>query len=328
MVTREAEAARQTDSNVEQAAGEVRAKAETGSGWYAWLARAGLLAKGVSYGLVAVLAIGVAVGPGGETTSRQGALAALAEEMWGKIVLVVLAAGFAAYAIWRFIQAFAERADDDDEKAALKKWGKRAGYVGRGLIYASLTFTTVKLLFDAGQQQSQSAKAQQTSATLFDWPAGRWLVGLGGLCILGAGLWNAYRALTKKFEDKWRTGEMSATERTWGGRVGIAGHLARAVVFTLIGIFIIKAALEYDPNEAIGLDGALQKLADASYGPYLLGLTAAGLLCYGLYCLVDARYRDVSANSSGGGGTERTSSSSPGRRTVSRRLDGVRPIDR
>src|SRR5215216_7727543 len=87
-----------------QSTEEAREKAETGSGWYAWLARGGLLAKGVSYGLVAVLAIGVAVCTGGETTSRQGALATLAQETWGKIVLVLLAAGFAAYAVWRFVQ--------------------------------------------------------------------------------------------------------------------------------------------------------------------------------------------------------------------------------
>ena len=278
---------------------EARQKAESGSGWYAWLARGGLLAKGASYALVAVLAIGVAIGTGGATTSRQGALETLAQETWGKVVLAMLGAGFAAYAIWRFIQAVAEREDDDSEKETAKKWAKRAGYVGRGLIYASLTFTTVKLLVGAGGQQSQDAKAQQTTATVLDWPGGRWLVGIGGLCLIGAGLWNAYRGLKKKFEDKWRTGEMSETEQKWGGRAGLAGHLARAVVFTLIGIFVIKAALDYDPNEAIGLDGALQKLAHATYGPYLLGLTAAGLLCYAFYCLVDARYRDVSANGGG-----------------------------
>jgi hypothetical protein len=88
---------------------------------------------------------------------------------------------------------------------------------------------------------------------------------------------------------------MGHTARAWGGRVGAVGHLARGVVFTLIGVFVIRAALQYDPKEAIGLDGALQKLARADYGPYLLGLTAVGLIAYGVYCLVDARYRDVSA---------------------------------
>ena len=298
--------ARRASEIAAQPAEEAREKAQRGSGWYAWLARGGLLAKGASYALVAVLAIGVAVGTGGATTSRQGALETLAQETWGKVVLVLLGVGFAAYAVWRFIQAFAERDEDDGEKGTVKKWGKRAGYIGRGLIYASLTFTTVKLLVGAGGQQSQSAKAQQTTATVLDWPGGRWIVGIGGLCLIGAGFWNAYRGLKKKFEDKWRTGETSETERTWGGRAGLAGHLARAVVFTLIGIFIIKAALDYNPNEAIGIDGALQKLADAAYGPYLLGLTAAGLLCYAFYCLVDARYRDVSATGAANDNDART----------------------
>jgi hypothetical protein len=133
---------------------------------------------------------------------------------------------------------------------------------------------------------------------VLSWPGGRWIVGIAGLAILGAGLWNLYRGLTKKFEDKWRTGEMSETERTWGGRAGMAGHIARFIVFGLIGVFVTKAAIDYNPKDAIGLDGALQKIAHNTYGPWLLGLTAAGLMCYGIYCLVDARYRDVSTGGS------------------------------
>ncbi len=277
-------------------AAEAREKAETGSGWYAWLARGGLVAKGVSYAIVGVLAIGVAVGAGGRETSRQGALQALAQHSWGKVLLVLLAIGFAAYASWRFVQAFAEREDEGGEKGEAKKWGKRAGYVGRGLIYAGLTLTAVKILLGSSEQQSQNEKAHKTTAAVLDWPAGRWIVGIAGLCIVGAGLWNLYRGITRAFEDKWRAGEMSEAERTWGGRAGMAGHLARAAVFCLIGVFITKAAVDYDPNDAIGIDGALQKLAATNYGPYLLGLTAAGLICYAVYCLVDARYRDVSVN--------------------------------
>ena len=287
---------------------ETRAKAESGSGWYAWLARIGLIAKGVSFGIVGVLAIKLALGDGGKATSRQGALQSLAQHSFGKVLLTVLALGFAAYAIWRFVQAFAERKDEGGEKGTAKKWGKRAGYIARGAIYAGLTFTTVKILTGSGQQESQNAKAHKTTAMVFDWPAGRWIVGIAGLAIIGAGLWNLFRGITKKFEKKWRTGEMSRTERTWGGRAGVVGHIARFIVFTLIGIFVTKAAVEYDPKEAIGLDGALQKLVHQPYGPWLLGLTAAGLIAYGIYCLVDARYRDVSVDGSASGSDGRASS--------------------
>jgi Domain of Unknown Function (DUF1206) len=282
---------------------EVREKATTGSGWYAFVARAGLVAKGVSFGIVGVLAIGVAVGAGGKTASRQGALQTLAHHTWGKVLLVLLAIGFAGYAIWRFAQALVERTDDGNAKRAAKNWGKRAGYVGRGLIYAGLTLTSVKILTHSGPQQSQNQKAHKTTAAVLDWPAGRWIVGAIGLCIVAAGLWNFYRGITKRFERNWRTNAMTAVERKWGARAGVAGHLARGVVFSLIGVFVTKAAIDYNSKDAIGLDGALQKLGNASYGPYLLGLTAAGLLFYGLFCFFDARYRDVSASSRSSGGT-------------------------
>jgi uncharacterized protein DUF1206 len=268
-----------------------QAKADSGSGWYAALARTGLVAKGVSFGIVGLLALKLALGDGGKATSREGALQSLAQHSFGKVLLILLVVGFAAYALWRFVQAFAEG-----------EWGKGIGYVARGLIYAGLTFSTVKLLIGAGTGGSQNQKAHKTAAMVLSWPAGTWLVGIAGAAIVGAGLWNLYRGLSRKFEDKWRVHGMSGTARKWGGRVGAAGHVARAVVFALVGIFVVKAALDYNPKDAIGIDGALQKLARANYGPYLLGLTAAGLLCYGLYCFVDARYRDVSTN---GGGTGR-----------------------
>jgi uncharacterized protein DUF1206 len=274
---------------VEQPLESARDAGRRGTGWYAWLARAGLVAKGASFGIVAVLAIKLALGDGGKATSREGALHTLAGETFGVAVLSLLVLGFAAYALWRFVEAWAASSDD------AKKWAKRLGSIGRGLIYAGLAFSAAKILAGAGGSGSQNEKAHQATATLLSWPAGTWLVGIGGAVVIGAGLWNLYRGLAHKFEDKWRTGEMSPAARRWGGRAGAVGHVARAVVFGLIGVFVIRAALEYDPKEAIGLDGALQKLAGAAYGPYLLGATAAGLLAYGLYCLVDARYRDVSA---------------------------------
>jgi phosphate/sulfate permease len=74
---------------------------------------------------------------------------------------------------------------------------------------------------------------------------------------------------------------------------GVAGHVARGAVFGLVGVFLAKAAIEYDPNEAVGIDGALAKLVQQPYGPWLLGLVAAGLIAYAVYCLVEARYRRI-----------------------------------
>jgi uncharacterized membrane protein YidH (DUF202 family) len=265
-----------------------RAAARSGSGWYEALARVGLVAKGISYGLVGVLAIGVATGVGGKATSQTGALKQLAGSSFGSVVLVLVAAGLAAYALWRFAQAATTR--EDDEK---KVWAKRVLYVARGLVYSGLALSALKILAGSGGG-SQNHKAHKATAVVLSWPGGTWIVGIAGAVIIGVGVWNAYRGVTRSFEDKW-THEMSAAAKRWAGRVGVAGHIARGIVFTLIGAFAIKAAADYNPQDAVGLDGALQKLAHQSYGPYLLGLTAAGLVAYAIYCFADARYRDVSA---------------------------------
>ena len=281
--------------DVRRPAREAQNKADSGRGWYALLARSGLVAKGLSYGLVGILALRLALGDGGgKATSRQGALQQVAQHSFGKIVLFLLAFGFAAYALWRFVQAYAERPDAGD--TAAKVWAKRAGYVGRGLVYVGLTYTTASIVLGAGGGQSQTAKARHSTAVVLSWPGGRLLVMAAGFALVAVALWNLYRGLARKFEDKWRVARLSPAVRRWGGRAGVIGHVARFVVFALIGVFAIKAAVDYKPKDAIGLDGALQKLANASYGPWLLGLTAAGLFAYGVYCLVDARLRDVSAN--------------------------------
>src|SRR3954454_23069814 len=186
--------------------------------WEEPLARAGLVAKGVSYGIVALLALKLALGDGGKATSRQGALQELAGTTYGTIMLVLLALGFAAYALWRFIQT-----------AQTDEWGKRAGYVGRALVYSGLTYSTVKILVGGHQQQSQTGKAHKTTAVVLAWPGGTWLVGIAGAAFVGVGLWQLYSAVSRRFEKKWRG------HSTWGSRAGVVGHSARFVVFSLIG---------------------------------------------------------------------------------------------
>ena len=108
---------------LERPGDKARQKADSGHGWYAVLARTGLVAKGLSFGLVGALAVKLALGDGGQATSRQGALKQLAQQSFGKVALIALAFGFAAYALWRFVQAFAERAEGDE--GAAKVWLKR-----------------------------------------------------------------------------------------------------------------------------------------------------------------------------------------------------------
>ena len=154
------------------------------------LGRVGLTAKGVSYALVGVLAIGVALGIGGDATSRQGALHALAGNAFGTIVLVLLACGFAAYAGWRVLQAW-----------QTDKWGKRLAYLGRAVIYGSLTYSAAKIVAGSGGGASQSQKTHKATAVVLSWPAGRWLVGIAALVVIGVGFWNLYRGISRKFED-------------------------------------------------------------------------------------------------------------------------------
>src|SRR5215210_7843270 len=244
--------------------------------WVEWCGRLGLVAKGMIYGLIGVLALLVALGFGGRPRDRQGALRFIAAQPLGEVIPYALAAGFAAYALWRFVQAFLDRDHEGDGATGL---AKRAGYFGRGVLYAG---------FCVGGRN----EAQETD-TVFDWPAGRYLVFAAGGVLLGAAAWNGYRAVRKKYRKDMKRGQMSGTERTWLDALGAAGHLARMVVFGLIGFFLVRAASQYDANEAVGLDGALARVAEARYGEGLLAVVAGGLMAYGLFCFMQARYRDV-----------------------------------
>jgi hypothetical protein len=260
-----------------------------------WLGRTGLVAQGVIYALVALLALQVAI-DGRDAASRpdkEGALHLIAEQPFGKVLLGALALGFAAYALWRFAQAFADR---EQKGSGAKGLAKRAGYLCLGAWYVALTALTVSTLRESGGGSSAASggqSEQQATAGVFDLPLGRELVlAAAGGFLIAAG-WNVYRATSGKLEKHLRTHELSETTRKTVLSVGAVGHLARGVVFGLIGVFLGKAALEYDPQEARGLDGALYELARQAYGPALLAAVAVGLAAYALWCWAQARYRDV-----------------------------------
>jgi Domain of Unknown Function (DUF1206) len=277
--------------------GEVKQEADRAarSAWARWLARLGLVAKGATFGLVGLLAIKVAIEGSGKVEDRPGALEQVAQTGYGRFLLAALAVGLGGYAIWRFIEAAVGRTlETGEEQGALK----RMGLVARGLFYAWLSVMSAALVLGSDKAASSSsgggsAKEDRATRIALEHTFGRYVVIAVGLAILGASLFNLVRALTGKFRKDLKEEQMGSQERKWYTALGVVGHLARAFIFALIGIFLIRAAWEYDPKEAIGFDGALSKLAHAQYGPVLLGAVAAGVIAYGLFCLVQARYREV-----------------------------------
>jgi hypothetical protein len=251
-------------------------------------ARAGIVAKGLLYALVATLAARVALGYGGEPQDRGGALRTIAQDPLGKTLVLVVALGLAAYAVWRFAQAVFDREHEGDGAKAI---AKRASYLVRGFWYGGLCGLAVSVL--VGRGESTASNEKEATAGVLEQPLGRWAVLAVGAGLVAAGAYNGYRAVTGKYRKDMELRKMTDAETSLFNVVGVVGHLARGVVFALIGIFVARAAWQFDPSEAIGLDGALQKLAHQSHGRVWLGTAAFGLAAYGLFCFVQARYRDV-----------------------------------
>jgi uncharacterized protein DUF1206 len=253
---------------------------------FEWLARSGFVARGLIYGIIGILALELALGSGGKTTNQQGALKTIAQQPFGEVLLILVAAGLAGYASWRIIRAFlghgAEASDSGFERVAA---------LASGVVYAALCAVAVKILL--GSDQGGSENVHGKTAGVLAWPGGTWLVAIAGAVLIGVGLYQGYRGVSRDFLKDSKTEQMSPGVRKWTEWIGTFGHLARMTVFGLVGVFLIKAAIDYNPDSAVGLDGALAKLAHASYGPFLLGVVAAGLIAFAAYSLTDARYRRI-----------------------------------
>ena len=254
---------------------------------FEWLARGGFVARGLIYGIIGILAIKLAIGAGGTTTNQQGALKTIALQPFGQVLLILVAIGLGGYALWRLVHVLLGHGPQDSDSGF-----ERLAAFASGIVYAGLCAIAVEILLGSGSSGG-SSNASKTTAGILGWPAGTWLVGVAGAVLIGIGLYQGYRGLSKDFVKDSKTEQMSPRVRSWIEWIGSFGHLARMVVFGLVGAFLIKAAIDYNPNKAVGLDGALAKIAHASYGPFLLGLVAAGLIAFGVYSLSDARYRRI-----------------------------------
>jgi len=254
------------------------------------LGRVGIAARGVLYLILGILAIQFARGQtSSEEVSQTGAFAKLAEQPFGKFLLVALIVGLVALSLWRFIQAaVGDPVEGDEAKDRLE-------FLGKGIVYAVLVVTAVKVAMDSWDgattsQESGNQDPQQASSFLFDLPAGRLLVGLLGVVLIGIALYQLYKyALKAEFME--RLSPPPGRSSKGIEAIGRAGYAARGVVFAISGIFFIVAAVQYDPNESKGISGALQTLADESWGRIVLWATAVGLVLFGLYCFAESRYR-------------------------------------
>lgn len=264
-----------------------------------WGARLGLGARGVIYLLMGLLALSVALGKSSSEADQRGALQEVAHHSGGAVLLVVLAVGFAAYALWRLSEAaFGVTGDGKGASPRVKA-------AASAVIYAFLAVTTVSVLMaDSGSSgssgstgsktsgsKSQAAQQQDVTAKVMDHTGGRWLVGLVGVVVVVVGAAMVWDGVKEKFMKYLRTGQMSATTRRVVKRLGVVGTVARGVVIGLAGGLVVDAAATYSPEKARGVDGALRTLAAQPYGRVLLVLAALGLIAFGLYGLAEARWR-------------------------------------
>ena len=253
---------------------------------FEWLARAGFVARALIYAIIGVLAIKLAIGSAGTNASQQGALKTIAHQPFGKVLLILVAIGLAGYSLWRLLHALLGHGPEDTDSSL-----DRVAALGSGTVYALLCAIAVEILLGSSSGSSGSSSTHKTTAGVLGWPGGPWLVGIAGTVLIGVGLYQGYRGLSQDFLKDSKTEQMTPRIRQWIEWIGSFGHLARMVVFALVGVFLIKAAIDYNPNNAVGVDGALAKLAHATYGPFLLAIVAAGLIAFGAYSLSDARYR-------------------------------------
>ncbi len=253
------------------------------------LARLGFYTKGFLFIVIGVLAVLVAVGvESGQLTAPNGALAAIAQVQHGKIILMFFVVGAVGHGIWNILRG---AADIDSAGSDWQGIIKRIIPAGIGIFYLVLAWTALNLIV---RVQTENSEFQITLTTiLLTLPLGAVLVGIIGLVTIGAGVHEFYKGVSGKYKKDLRLNGVEQRQKNIITIIGILGFTARGLIFTLMGYFFISAAVNYNPNEAVGTDGALLVLAQTSYGKTILFVTAAGLICHGILSFYEAKYRRI-----------------------------------
>lgn len=251
------------------------------------LARAGYAARGLIYILMGILALRLSNGLQGSEKSpnQQGAIHELLQQPFGRFLVIALAVGLAGYAIWRFTQAIVGRTPEQGRYDAKD----RVAAVASGVTYSLFCW----LAIGAFLGRDRKTPPRRITADLLSWPGGPFLVGLAGAAFVGVGAYQAKLALSGDFEQYSKTHEMPRSiERPffWLGRIG---HAARAVIFALVGVFLVRTAFLRDAGETVGIDDALMRVLHHTWGGITVGLIGIGMVLFGVYSVMDARYRKV-----------------------------------
>lgn len=253
------------------------------------LARVGLVSYGVVHLLVAWLALQLAWGKSSESADQSGALSTVADSPVGKPLLWIIALGMIALAVWQALEVLRWRsgwsATGETRTKAVKKSAKA---VAKAIVYAALAVLAIR--FATGSGGSSSQQQQSTTAGVFAWPAGRWLIGLAGLVLVGVGVYHVYKGVTKRFLKEIDLAEAPPSATRLVTRLGQVGYPGKGVALGVVGGLFVWAAITFDPEKASGLDGALRTILDAPFGRFLLTLVALGIAAFGAYLFVRARY--------------------------------------
>lgn len=247
------------------------------------LARWGLGGRAALYLLIGILAIALAVGSRSAETDQRGALQELTQHSGGTALVWAIAIGLAGYALWRLSEAAFGVVGEG------KRAGPRVRSFARACIYGFFAVSAVKVASDAGAG-SQAKQQETVTAKVMQHPGGRWAVGIVGAIIVVGGLVLVGEGVKRKFLKYLDLARMTPSTRKVVEFLGVVGSVARGVVFALAGVFLIAAAVDFNPSKARGLDRALRELADTPAGPWLLGAVAVGLVMFGGYGFAEAKW--------------------------------------
>jgi hypothetical protein len=260
--------------------------------WAEHLGRFGLAARGVVYIVLGFLAAKAGFSTGGQMTDQQGAMREIGQSPYGTVMLWIVGLGLVGFVLWRLAEAFMDIEHYGREAKGLMK---RGAAVVSGVVYASLSMTALALAIGStsSSRSGGDAVAEDRTAWLLSQPFGRWLVGAVALIVLGVALFQFYQALMCEFAKHLRSGDLSGEPKKWSIRAGQIGYAARGIAFTIISWFFLQAAMQSDASEAGGLASALHTVARQPYGPWMMGLVGTGLGLFGIYSIIEARYRRI-----------------------------------